>query len=164
MPFNASMRQQLIFNIAPLRLTEYERWLELWSEYQLFYKVELPMTVTKNTWQRMHNGRLRGLGARDSTDYLLGIVHFLFHEDTWSIAPACYLQDLYVDPKARGSGCARQLIEAVAESAHAAGANHPYWLTHETNSLARHLYDRLGKNLGFIQYCYTPQESADPAK
>jgi len=36
------------------------------------------------------------------------------------------------------------------------GANPPYWLTHETNSVARQLYDRLGKNQGFIQYQYTP--------
>ena len=149
----------MIFHIAPLRLTERARWAQLWSEYQLFYGVELPASVTESTWQRLHDGRVRGFGAHDPADRLLGIVHFLFHEDTWSKVPACYLQDLYVDPKARGSGCARQLIEAVADSAKAAGANHPYWLTHETNAVARQLYDRLAKNQGFIQYVYSPQES-----
>jgi GNAT superfamily N-acetyltransferase len=64
------------------------------------------------------------------------------------------LQDLYVDPKARGTGCGRRLIDAVAESAKNAGANSPYWLTHHTNAAARQLYDRLGKNHGFIQYAY----------
>ncbi|MGB6306683.1 MAG: GNAT family N-acetyltransferase [Steroidobacteraceae bacterium] len=143
------------YKIAPLQLTDRPRWAQLWTEYQTFYGVELPAAVTESTWQRMHNGRVRGLGARDSTDHLVGIVHFLFHEDTWSTAPACYLQDLYVDAKARGTGCARQLIEAVAESAKAAGANDPYWLTHETNATARLLYDRIGKNQGFIQYLYS---------
>jgi GNAT superfamily N-acetyltransferase len=145
----------LRYKIAPLQLTDRPRWAQLWTEYQTFYGVELPAAVTESTWQRMHNGRVRGLGARDSTDHLVGIVHFLFHEDTWSTAPACYLQDLYVDAKARGTGCARQLIEAVAESAKAAGANDPYWLTHETNATARLLYDRIGKNQGFIQYLYS---------
>ena len=145
---------RLIFYVAPLRPSERARWQELWAEYQLFYGVELPATVSENTWQRLHNGQVRGLGARDSSDYLLGIVHFLFHQDTWSLARACYLQDLYVDPRARGSGCARQLIEAVADSAKAEGANEPYWLTHESNAQARHLYDRLAKNHGFIQYVY----------
>jgi hypothetical protein len=37
-----------------------------------------------------------------------------------------------------------------------AGANPPYWLTHETNAVARRLYDRLATNLGFIQYQYPP--------
>ena len=102
----------------------------------------------------MHNGRIGGLGARDEAGKLVGIVHFLFHEDTWSPQSACYLQDLFVEPAARGDGCARQLIEAVAAAAKAAGANPPYWLTHETNATARKLYDRLASNPGFIQYLY----------
>ncbi len=145
-----------MINIAPLRSSERARWEQLWREYQDFYAVALPADVTDATWQRLHDGRVHGLGARDSTDTLVGIVHFLFHEDTWSTVPACYLQDLYVDPKIRGTGCGRLLIEAVAESAKAAGQVHPYWLTHETNTLARQLYDRIGKNQGFIQYVYTP--------
>lgn len=140
--------------IAPLRLSERARWGELWSEYQSFYGVSLPVAVTERTWQRIHSGGVRGLGARDSAGKLLGIVHFLFHEDTWSTAPACYLQDLYVDPLSRGTGCGRKLIEAVAAAARAAGANSPYWLTHQSNTAARQLYDRLGQNQGFIQYLY----------
>jgi GNAT superfamily N-acetyltransferase len=149
--------------IEPLRLTERARWAELWSDYQRFYGAELPAAVSESTWQRLHSGRVHGLGARNSADHLVGIVHFLFHEDTWSTAPACYLQDLYVDSTARGTGCGRMLIEAVAESARKAGANSPYWLTHHTNIVARQLYDRLGQNQGFIQYVYARQADSDRA-
>jgi GNAT superfamily N-acetyltransferase len=145
-----------MIQIAPLRLSERARWSELWAEYQRFYNVDISAAVTETTWQRLHDGRIHGLGARDSSDELVGIVHFLFHEDTWSAAPACYLQDLYADPKVRGTGCGRKLIEAVVECAKAAGANSPYWLTHETNIVARQLYDRIGRNHGFIQYTYVP--------
>jgi GNAT superfamily N-acetyltransferase len=144
-----------MIRIAPLRLSEHARWAELWSEYQLFYGVELPATVSESLWHRLHIGRVHGLGARDSTDHLVGIVHFLFHEDTWSTAPACYLQDLFVDSKVRGTGCGRMLIEAVVEAARTAGANSPYWMTHQSNTVARQLYDRLGQNQGFIQYVYS---------
>jgi len=126
----------------------------LWSEYQRFYGVTLPAAVTESLWERIHAGRVQALCARDSVGDLIGIVHFLFHEDTWSTARACYLQDLYVDAAARGTGCGRKLIEAVADASREAGANPPYWLTHETNSTARQLYDRLGQNQGFIQYIY----------
>jgi GNAT superfamily N-acetyltransferase len=143
-----------MIQIAALKLSERARWSELWSEYQRFYGVEIPADVTENTWQRLHSGRVHGLGARNSDDQLVGIVHFLYHEDTWSKQPACYLQDLYVDSTLRGTGCGRLLIEAVATAARAAGANSPYWLTHETNTVARRLYDRIGKNHGFIQYAY----------
>jgi ribosomal protein S18 acetylase RimI-like enzyme len=140
--------------ITPLRPSDHARWSQLWSEYQLFYGVDIPAKVTENTWARLHNGRVRGLGARDSAGNLFGIVHFLFHEDTWSNAAACYMQDLYVAAAIRGSGCGRKLVQAVAEAAKAAGASSPYWLTHETNAVARRLYERLGKNHGFIQYTY----------
>jgi GNAT superfamily N-acetyltransferase len=149
--------QKQKYAITPLRPTERSRWEQLWREYQAFYKVNLPQEVTDSTWRRIHDGHVRALGARDTAGELLGIVHFLFHQDTWSTVPACYLQDLYVDPKARGTGCARQLIEAVAAAAKAQGTNEPYWLTHETNSVARRLYDRLAKNHGFIQYVYSAE-------
>ena len=128
----------------------------LWKEYQQFYTVELPAAVTEGTWRRMHDGTLHGFGARDAAGELMGIVHYLFHEDTWSLQRACYLQDLYVDPQARGTGCAHQLIEAVVAAAQHAGTNPPYWLTHETNTRARKLYDRVARNHGFLQYVYEP--------
>jgi GNAT superfamily N-acetyltransferase len=146
-----------MIQIAPIRASEHARWAELWGEYQRFYGVEIPPGVTENTWQRLQDGRVHGLGARDPAGHLVGIVHYLFHQDTWSIASACYLQDLYVDKAMRGSGCGRMLIEAVAEAARAAGASSPYWLTHESNTVARQLYERLAKNHGFIQYSYAPR-------
>jgi ribosomal protein S18 acetylase RimI-like enzyme len=149
--------------IAPLQPADRERWLELWSQYQQFYRVELSPEVTEATWLRIGDGRVRGLCARNAADYVVGIVHFLFHEDTWSTTRACYLEDLYVDPSARGSGCGRLLIEAVAEASKQAGANSPYWLTHQSNATARRLYDRLAQDPGFIQYIYTAGAGAPNA-
>ncbi len=146
-----------MFDISPLRPAEFARWQQLWHEYQRFYKVQLPAAVTDSTWKRIHAGTLHGLGARDSSGELLGIVHYLFHADTWSELRACYLQDLYVDPKTRGTGCGRQLIDSVADAARRAGANAPYWLTHEANITARRLYDTLARNHGFIQYVFDPE-------
>jgi len=150
------MSPESSISIAPLRESEHARWVQLWSAYQRFYEIDLPAQVTAATWERLRSGRIHAFGARDPNDELVGIVHFLFHDDTWSTESACYLQDLYVDPAARGKGCGRRLIEAVAQAAKAAGANNPYWLTHESNRSARLLYDRLGRNLGFIQYAYEP--------
>lgn len=143
-----------MIEIAPLAPADHARWAELWAAYQTFYQVELPAEVTAATWARLFDGRIHGLGARTAAGELVGIVHFLYHQDTWSQAPACYLQDLYVDPRTRGTGCGRRLIEAVADAARAAGANPPYWLTHTTNAVARRLYDRLATNPGFLQYTY----------
>ena len=147
--------QPSAIRIAPLQQSERARWAQLWTEYQLFYRVELPVAVTEGTWRRLHEGLVHGLGARDSSGHLIGIVHYLYHEDTWSTMRACYLQDLFVDPAVRGTGCGRMLIEAVAEASRKAGANSPYWLTHQSNATARQLYDRVAQNQGFIQYVYS---------
>jgi len=74
-----------MIRIAPLRLEEHSRWAQLWSEYQLFYGVELPASVSGSTWQRLHDGRVQGLGARNAADYLVGIVCRIC---TWIRRPA----------------------------------------------------------------------------
>src|SRR5262249_35969301 len=72
---------------------------------------------------------------------LLGIVHYIYHRSCWTIGDYCYLQDLFVAEGARKLGLGRALIEAVYEAARAAGASRVHWLTHETNAVARRLYD-----------------------
>jgi len=143
-----------MITIAPLRPIDQPAWAKLWAAYHCFYDIDLPPDVTNATWERIQSGRIQGFGAHDVDGQLIGIVHFLFHEDTWSRKSACYLQDLYVAQTSRGNGAGQRLIEAVATAAAAAGANSPYWLTHESNAAGRRLYDRIGKNLGFIQYTY----------
>jgi len=83
---------------------------------------------------------------------LVGLVHFIFHRTTISIAPTCYLQDLFILESERGKGVGRMLIEAVYEQARLAGSARVYWLTHETNSAAMQLYDKVADRSGFLQY------------
>jgi GNAT superfamily N-acetyltransferase len=85
-------------------------------------------------------------------DRLCGIAHYLFHRSCWTTGDYCYLQDLFVAEGIRNLGLGRALITAVEERARAAGASRLYWLTHETNTSARALYDRLAERPGFIQY------------
>ena len=50
----------------------------------------------------------------------------------------------------------RALIAAVAAAAKEAGAARVYWNTHETNAVARRLYDAVAVRSGFIQYRIEP--------
>src|SRR3546814_10911656 len=83
---------------------------------------------------------------------LVGLVHYLYHRSTTSIADVCYLQDLFTAESARGRGIASTLIARVAEEARLAGAARVYWQTHETNHNARRLYDALAERSGFLVY------------
>jgi GNAT superfamily N-acetyltransferase len=139
--------------IRPLRPDERADWEPLWKGYQTFYKTVIPDETTTVTWARLHDPAepMHVLGAFvDGT--LNGIVHYLFHRSCWTVGNYCYLQDLFVAASARGHGLGRALIEAVEEKARAAGASRVYWLTHETNTTARALYDQVADRPGFIQY------------
>ena len=56
----------------------------------------------------------------------------------------------------RGSAPLPQL-EAVYERARQAGAARVYWQTHETNTTAQRLYDRVAERSGFIVYRHSIQ-------
>ena len=139
--------------IRALRPDERQSWEPLWQGYLTFYESAVTPEVTEMTWGRLHDPAepMHVLGAfLDGS--LVGIVHYLFHRSTWTIGDYCYLQDLFTAPEARGRGAGRALIEAVYARAEVAGASRVYWLTHETNTDARALYDKLAERPGFIQY------------
>lgn len=140
-------------DIRALGPPDREAWLRLWQAYQQFYRARIATEVTDYSWSRLVDpeGPLHGLGVF-SDGRLTGFVHYLFHPSSWTIGDYCYLQDLFVAEEARGRGLARALIDAVSSAAKAEGADRVYWLTHESNTEARALYDRIATRSGFIQY------------
>ena len=136
---------------------DYDRWLPLWDGYNTFYgrsgPTALPAKITATTWGRFFdpNEPVHALVA-ESEGELIGLAHYLFHRTTTTIAPLCYLNDLFTSEAARGKGVGRALIEAVYVQARQAGAPRVYWQTHETNTTARALYDKLAERSGFIVY------------
>jgi GNAT superfamily N-acetyltransferase len=142
-----------MLQIRPLCSEDRNAWEPLWQGYLTFYKSSVPDEVTEATWRRLNDpaepmhGLVAVLDGR-----IVGIVHTIYHRSTWTIGDYCYLQDLFTAEEARGQGVGRALIEAVYEKAQAAGASRVYWLTHETNTAAQALYDKVASRSGFIQY------------
>ena len=133
--------------------SERAEWEPLWKGYLDFYETVLPAATYDATWTRLQDAGepMFVLGAYVD-GRLAGIVHYLDHRSCWTVGNYCYLQDLFVAQDSRKLGLGRALIEAVYEVAKREGASRVYWLTHETNTTARALYDRLADRPGFIQY------------
>ena len=129
--------------VTPLRQEDRLRWTELWTAFLVHTGAAVPPEQYDLTWTRLHDGRLHGLAARDGDGRMSGFVHYLFHEHSATMRPACYLQDLFVDPATRGGGIGRALIKAVADRARTAGSTRLYWSTANDNAAARRLYDRM---------------------
>ncbi|MDN5003778.1 GNAT family N-acetyltransferase [Bradyrhizobium sp. GCM10027634] len=136
---------------------DYDQWLPLWDGYNAFYgrsgPTALAPEITHMTWQRFFDAYepVHGLVA-ESDGKLLGLTHYLFHRSTTAIEPSCYLQDLFTNEAARGKGVGSALIHGVYERARQAGAPRVYWQTHETNTTAQSLYDKVAERSGFIVY------------
>jgi GNAT superfamily N-acetyltransferase len=144
----------MTYKIRPLRQTDEAEWRRLWTDYLAFYKTTVPEEVYASTFARLLGDDPQDFSAlvSEGDTGLLGLTHYLFHRHGWKIENTCYLQDLFVDPAARGTGLGRALIEAVYEKADAAGAPSVYWLTQDFNHEARLLYDRIAKVTPFIRY------------
>jgi GNAT superfamily N-acetyltransferase len=143
--------------IRPIRPADFPQWKPLWDGYNAFYGREgltaLPDHVTNTTWTRFFDAYepMHALVA-EQAGQLLGLVHYLFHRSTISIAPTCYLQDLFTADSARGKGVGRALIEEVYKRAQQSACSRVYWVTHETNHTAMKLYDKVAEKSGFIVY------------
>jgi GNAT superfamily N-acetyltransferase len=140
--------------VRPLRAADRDAWDALWAAYLRFYRHELPAAVTERTFARLCRGGddLFGLVAVDAADRPVGFAHVLLHASTWSPTSVCYLEDLFVDPAARGGGTGRALIDATLAQARERGATDVHWRTQAFNGRARSLYDQVGRLSSDVLY------------
>ena len=128
-------------------------WLVLWQGYLDFLGSSLAPAVTANVWQgimepaRRYRARLALVAGR-----VCGFAIHHPHLSTWSIAPDCYLEDLFVAESARGLGLGRALIVDLVDIARANGWERLYWMTDADNHRARRLYDTFTPSDGNVRY------------
>jgi ribosomal protein S18 acetylase RimI-like enzyme len=114
------------------------------------------MIAFRNWWQRdepddaAFEAGVRRLLADPNTDYLLagdpavGVCVLRYRFSVWTSADDCCLEDLFVDPEARGSGLGRALVEAAFERARERGCVRMELDVNEANPAALALYESLG--------------------
>ena len=143
----------MMTNILSLEHINFEQWLPLWQDYLQFYKSEMSIEQITLSWKRITNPEQTDMFGFALIHHgeMVGFVHLISHMSMWTEKPYCYLQDLYVNEQFRNQGFVRQLIEHSYKVC-AGKFNRIYWLTHESNTTAQYLYDRIATKTGFIQY------------
>ncbi|GGE44839.1 GNAT family N-acetyltransferase [Actibacterium pelagium] len=140
--------------VRPIAPSDKEAWHALWRAYLEFYESEVSPEVYETTFARLVSddpNEYRGLIA-EVDGKPVGLAHYLSHRHCWRVENVVYLQDLFADPKVRGQGVGRALIQGVYDDADALGAGDVYWMTQDFNTEARKLYDRIGRLTPFIKY------------
>jgi len=103
---------------------------------------------TEPSDEAFHAGVVRLLGDPD-TEFLLGgeppvgVCQVRYRPSLWT-AGDCWLEDIFVEDAARGSGLGRALVEASFERARARGCSRIELDVNEANPAALALYESLG--------------------
>ena len=153
-------------SVRPPATSDRSTWEDLWIQYNAFYGREgdtaLSQSIVDSTWNRLLDKEepIFGLLAEDGKE-IIGLAHVVFHRNMIQIADTCYMQDLFTDPKARGLGVAQTLISAVGDLCKARGVRDIYWHTHNSNQIARSLYNRVARNTEFLVYRMNLNQEAD---
>lgn len=139
--------------IRDCEASDYDGWRRLWDGYLAFYGVVLDEAVTAQTWARLLDAA-SPVQARVAVieHRLVGFAIHHHHPSTWVLGDDGYLEDLFVEPSARGRGVGRALIDDLLALGRARGWARIYWHTDQANTQARALYDTYAPSDGHIRY------------
>ncbi|QGM96298.1 GNAT family N-acetyltransferase [Methylocystis parvus] len=130
-----------------------QAWRALWAGYNAFYETVLPPDVTAHTFNGLLDPSAPMIGRVVEVDgRVAGFSISILHACSWSIAPVCYLEDLFVDPACRRKGLGKALIEDLVELGREKGWSRLYWHTKAGNAQARRLYDLFVPADDFVRY------------
>lgn len=129
-------------------------WERLYQGYGEFYKVTQTAEMRSTVWGWLLDPacEMEGLVAVDGGGRLLGLAHFRAYRRPLSASVGGFIDDLFVDTAARGSGAAQALIGAVAEVGRHRGWTVIRWITAADNARARTVYDRLAVATPWVTY------------
>lgn len=142
-------------SITVRQITDQDKsaWLSLYLAYLKFYESAPVEYSTELLWSRLtkQDPEIHGLLA-EVDGLVVGICHFHYQLTTWSKTWHCYLEDLYVSEEARGKGVASALIAEVKKLAIEQECSELFWITKESNTVARKLYDKVATKSDFVRY------------
>ena len=136
------------FSVKPLSPHDHPQWQELWDQNNLG---QAKTDVTQETWRRLlaEDQDVHGLGAYNEAGDLIAIMHYILQPVTGSIAPVCYMQDLFTAPEYRGQGAARALLHALENLHRQEKWARIYWIADANNEEAQNLYKTFGTRINF---------------
>lgn len=144
-------------SIRPLKHSDYDQWLPLWRENCLH---QISDRVTTETWRRLTNPKeqIHGLGVFGEDENLLGFLHYVLHDTTGFIEPACYMQDLFISQLARRKGYAKRLVWELNTLGQDQNWARIYWFAQNSDAAVQNLYKNLGIPMDFTLFMLPTKE------
>ncbi|MCH2213700.1 MAG: GNAT family N-acetyltransferase [Flavobacteriales bacterium] len=135
-------------NIRPAEIADLKKLAKLFDHYRQFYRKSSDLdAATKFLSERLENGDSEIFVAEKDDKVLVGFVQLYPLFSSTRMKKMWLLNDLYVDPKARGQHVSVQLIERAKQLAHDSNACGMYLETEKTNKIGNNLYPKTGFDL-----------------
>jgi GNAT superfamily N-acetyltransferase len=130
--------------VLPLEDRHRAAWDRLYASYAAFYGVNQTDEMRDRVWGWLTDAshEVKGFIA-ELNGSPVGITHYRPYARPLFAGTGGFLDDLFVDPAARGNGVAEALIAAVAAVGREKGWGLIRWITNDTNYRGRAVYDRV---------------------
>ncbi|NGN67346.1 GNAT family N-acetyltransferase [Streptomyces sp. A7024] len=137
---------------------DFPAWRQLYQGYADFYRTPLPDENADRVWSWLMDPEheVRGLLVRGEDGVPVGLAHYRPFARPLHTSIGGFLDDLYVDPEARGSGAVDALFGRLREITAEQGWSVLRWITAEDNYRARAKYDQVAKETSWVTYDLTP--------
>ena len=136
-------------------------WERLYRGYAQFYQVPMNDRILQNVWEWISDGgkEFYCIMAKDESGAGVGLMHYRAMPSPLRGTMAGFLDDLYVEPAARGGGVVNRLFEELRARARQHGWPVVRWITRDNNYRARSVYDRVATRTDWITYELNPKKS-----
>ena len=153
--------RDLGLRVRPVREDDFDQWRALYAGYAAFYRVAQSDDMARQVWSWLcdPSREVGGLVVEDDGHTLLGLAHFRPFARPLSATIGCFLDDLYVDPAARGTGATDLLLTELARIASTNGWSVVRWITADDNYRGRGKYDQYASRTGWVTYDMEPDAS-----
>ncbi len=139
--------------------TDKKEWRALFDGYADFYRVTMDDATPDRVWHWLLDPAhsLEGLLTRNAQGQAVGLAHVRACPRPLGGCDIGFLDDMFVAPKARGSGAADALFAALRDLASQRGWPAIRWVTQHFNARGRAFYDRYTEGPSdFIMYQWAP--------
>lgn len=149
------------WHVRPLAREDEQRWRELYAGYAAFYASPQTLEQTDRVWSWLTDPQheVEGLVVHDAAGSLVGLAHVRAFARPLSATVGGFLDDLFVEPSARGTGAVDALLDALRARARERGWSVVRWITAADNARARAKYDQVATATSWVTYDLDPHRS-----
>ncbi len=140
--------------IENLKISDKEKWCELYQGYADFYKMPMNQDILDTVWSWIFDeeNKFYAIGARSAQGELIGFMHFREMPSPLRGSLFGFLDDLYVHPDFRGSGAVQSLFNELKARAEKNDWPFVRWITATDNHRARAVYDKISGTIDYVTY------------